>query len=257
MLAQVLKRTQRKQTQTLDEESRMDRSLQREFMRVAEGYLPGIQRWKRAAQLLKEQPTQFVGALAEQWHFWKSRPLIDLQLQYDPRIRIGAHRKIQGTDILHVTGPEASIDIGDHVLLYRSCKLRALGQGQINVGNFCTFGSVQVYARSNITIGNYVLFSFGVYIQDYDPHPVDPVERRKDILNVHGVLPKEESSPAPLPEAKPIHIEDDVWIGANVTILKGVTIGRGSVIGAGSVVTKDIPPMSIAAGNPARVVRSL
>jgi acetyltransferase-like isoleucine patch superfamily enzyme len=53
----------------------------------------------------------------------------------------------------------------------------------------------------------------------------------------------------------PVVIEDDVWIGDRVTILGGVTIGRGSIIGAGAVVVKDIPPDSVAVGNPARVVR--
>lgn len=53
----------------------------------------------------------------------------------------------------------------------------------------------------------------------------------------------------------PIIIENDVWIGPNVTIFKGVTIGSGSIISAVSIVTKDIPKFVIAAGNPARVIR--
>ncbi|CAK4020276.1 probable acetyltransferase, family [Lecanosticta acicola] len=54
-----------------------------------------------------------------------------------------------------------------------------------------------------------------------------------------------------------IHIEEDCWIGGNVTILPGIRIGKGSTIGAASVVTKDVPPYSVAAGNPARVIRQV
>ena len=56
------------------------------------------------------------------------------------------------------------------------------------------------------------------------------------------------------PSAPPI-IEDDVWLGANVTVLPGRRIGTGSVIGAGAIVTHDIPPFAVASGNPAKVVR--
>ena len=54
---------------------------------------------------------------------------------------------------------------------------------------------------------------------------------------------------------QPVVIEDDVWVGANVTILKGVTIGHGSVVAAGAVVTKSCPPYSIIGGVPAKVLR--
>jgi acetyltransferase-like isoleucine patch superfamily enzyme len=54
---------------------------------------------------------------------------------------------------------------------------------------------------------------------------------------------------------KKIVIEDDVWVGANSVIMPGVTLGKGCVIGAGSVVTKDVPPMQIVAGVPARFVK--
>lgn len=55
---------------------------------------------------------------------------------------------------------------------------------------------------------------------------------------------------------KPVIIENDVWIGARVTILPGVRVGTGSIIAAGSVVTKDVPEYSIVGGNPAKLIRS-
>ncbi|MFS0782476.1 2,3,4,5-tetrahydropyridine-2,6-dicarboxylate N-acetyltransferase [Bacillus sp. 1P06AnD] len=59
------------------------------------------------------------------------------------------------------------------------------------------------------------------------------------------------------PSAKPVVIEDDVLVGANAVVLEGVTIGKGSVIAAGAVVTKDIPPYSVAAGIPAKVIKQI
>jgi maltose O-acetyltransferase len=56
-------------------------------------------------------------------------------------------------------------------------------------------------------------------------------------------------------EAKPVVIEDDVWIGVRVIILPGVTIHRGAVIGAGAIVTKNVPAYAVACGNPAKVIR--
>ncbi len=57
-------------------------------------------------------------------------------------------------------------------------------------------------------------------------------------------------------ELRPVVIEDDCWIGARTIILPGVRIGHGSIIGAGIIVTKDIPPMVVAVGNPAKVIKS-
>ena len=80
-------------------------------------------------------------------------------------------------------------------------------------------------------------------------HPLLPEER--------NVRQREDGSYYSLEYAKPITIEKNCWIAAGVTVCGGVTIGEGSVIGAGSIVTKDIPPNSLAAGNPCRVIREL
>ncbi len=97
-------------------------------------------------------------------------------------------------------------------------------------------------AAKRIEIGNRVLLGANVTITDTDFHPLDAHER---VTNpVAG-------------KNKPVKIEDDVFVGMNTVILKGVIIGRGAVIGANSVVTADVPAEVVAAGNPARVIRSV
>lgn len=87
-----------------------------------------------------------------------------------------------------------------------------------------------------VELGNGVAISDNVEIQDSDNHFIDG---QKDSMSA------------------PIKIEDNVWIGKNAIILKGVTVGKGSVIGAGAVVTKNIPPNSVAVGNPAAVIKTV
>lgn len=223
-----------------------------------------IEKMDKLIESFQTHPALFYRQAMDRLHFFAARPYISWQTSKDPRITVGDNPRIQGIDILNAIGPDASVVIGDDVILYRSCHLTAMGQGRIEVGDKCVFGNVQVFAREQIQIGSRVLFSFGVFVQDYDPHFIDPMRRRQELEKLHDEFrPRFTERPAAThpaleaTETKPIIIEDDVWIGANVTILKGVTIGRGSVIGAGSVVSKCIPPMSIAAGAPAKVIKAI
>lgn len=102
----------------------------------------------------------------------------------------------------------------------------------INYG--CSIGACQlIRIGPNCRIGTHVIMI------DNQFHRIEP-ERRDE-----------------RPPSAPIVLEDNVWIGARAIVLPGVTIGTGSVVGAGSVVTRDIPPRSVAVGQPARVVRNL
>lgn len=99
-----------------------------------------------------------------------------------------------------------------------------------------------------VTIGDYC--DFGPNVTIVTPgHPMLSSERR----SIHRC----DGSDVYVCWARPVHIGNDVWLGANVTVCPGVTIGDGCVIGAGSVVTRDIPPNSFAAGVPCRVIREI
>ena len=103
--------------------------------------------------------------------------------------------------------------------------------------------------------------AWGFTIYDHDSHSVNWDERMNDTVQEYEDVKKYNdpifSKDWSKVNTKPIIINDKVWIGMNVIILKGVTVGEGAVIGAGSVVTRDIAPWSVVAGNPARVVKIL
>ena len=91
--------------------------------------------------------------------------------------------------------------------------------------------------RGGITIGDNVFIAPKVNLVTLN-HSLDPALRSATV-------------------AKPIVIEDGVWVGIGATVLQGVTIGKNSVVGANSVVTRDVPPNTVVAGNPAKIVKKI
>jgi galactoside O-acetyltransferase len=135
-------------------------------------------------------------------------------------------------------------------------------KGSIIIGNNVHMGGVTLISRTMINIANDVTMAWGVTIYDHNSHSIYWEDRRADNKqafegyfrhNRNCVMNKNRAAVS----SHPVRIGDKVWIGFDVTILKGVTIGEGAVIGAKSVVTKDVPPWTVAAGNPARVVKIL
>lgn len=147
------------------------------------------------------------------------------------------------------------------------------GEGSIKIGNNCTigykkggyfrFGYCEFQARypnskillgnnikinnnlficcaKEIVIGNKVLIGEGVMFIDHDGHGINPEERLSSIGKMQA-----------------IRIEDNVWIGSRVTILKGTQVGKNSIIGAGSVVKGNFAENVIISGNPARIIKEI
>jgi len=169
--------------------------------------------------------------LADNSIFFGGVPLID-RCQ-DSKIIIGSQCKFLSDTHFNLAGI-------NHLTIIAT---RTPGSSII-IGEHCGFSGVTLIASQKIEIGNYVNFGVNSCVYDTDFHVIDPFQRRvqKDI----GDACK-----------SPVKIGDDVWVAANVLILKGVSIGNRSIIGAGSVVTHDVPDDCIYAGNPAKFIRRI
>ncbi|WP_289004987.1 acyltransferase [uncultured Parabacteroides sp.] len=140
-------------------------------------------------------------------------------------------------DTHFVAYKNACIEISGKVRVQTGCLFRIQANARLILGEDILFNSFDmIYCYDMIKVGNGVVIGPYVKIRDSDSH--------------HFEYPGYDKK-----TTAPIILEDHVWIGLNVTILKGVTIGEGAVIAAGSVVTKSIPPHCLAGGNPAKVLR--
>jgi acetyltransferase-like isoleucine patch superfamily enzyme len=159
------------------------------------------------------------------------------RFQYGTGVRLG-----EGTRIELLSG--SVLDIGDGVIVGRNAHFSVGEHGQLTIG---AGTAVQDMCRllGNVAIGKGCIFAPNVFVSSgnhtFDALPHLPI--------------KEQERVAPA-RSRPVRLFDDCWLGINVVVTPGVTIGRGCVVGANSVVTRDLPPYSVAAGNPARIFRS-
>lgn len=132
------------------------------------------------------------------------------------------------------------IEIGDYVAVHsRPIKTQITAEpgARVTIGALAgiNFG-VDIHAATSIEIGEAAMIGPLVSIHDTNFHPIGEGDKTK---------------------TKPIKIGDNTWLGRGVTVLAGVEIGDHSVVGAGSIVSRDVPPRTLVAGNPARVVREI
>lgn len=170
--------------------------------------------------------------------------------------KYGRHLRADGKVIVRVQR-KGAITIGNNfgvmarfmanlVGLTNCTVLFCWGEGRIQIGHDSGCSATIFSSRSSILVGDRVKIGGNVRIFDHDYHSLDYRIRRDPLLDTENVA------------TAPVTIGNDVFIGTNAIILKGVHIGDRSVVGAGSVVTlKEIPPDSLVAGNPARLIKKL
>jgi acetyltransferase-like isoleucine patch superfamily enzyme len=149
--------------------------------------------------------------------------------------------------------PEA-VRIGGGSTVYLGTMFDVGPRGRIRIGEFSLVNGAWFICDAAIEIGDYALISWNVVFMDSYRVALDARQRRRQLRKVPVAQPRRLLADAP---ATPIRIGRNVWIGFDCVVLPGVTIGDGSIVGARSVVAGDVPPFTIAAGNPARVIRKI
>ena len=174
------------------------------------------------------------------WATWARR--LSGNLVLGKRVRLFVPLRCDGEGVVHVSertklGYPMAARYGSGAIM-----LQARSEGAvIRIGRHCAFSNnVSIIAVESVEIGDDCLIGELVSIMDSDFHGIDPDRRR--------------AGPA---RTAPVKLQDNVWLGSRVIVQKGVTIGRNSIIAPNAVVTSVIPPDSIAAGVPARVIGSL
>ena len=137
------------------------------------------------------------------------------------------------------TPPYRKFSIGDYSVIESfACVNNAVGD--VMIGDHTRIGLHNTIIGP-VKIGSHVNLAQGITVTALN-HNFDDTEKRIDEQGV---------------STNPVAIEDDVWVGANAVILPGVTIGNHCVVAAGAVVTKDVPPHSLVAGVPAKVIKNI
>lgn len=166
-------------------------------------------------------------ARPRKWVSWFVNPW------YHKKGRHAVIRKNTRMDVM----PFNRFEIGDYSTIEDFCTINN-GVGDVIIGKETRIGMGNVIIGP-VTVGNCVMFAQNIVLSGLNHSYEDvslPVSKQKETTAL-------------------ITVEDECWIGANAVITAGVTLGKHCVIAAGAVVTKNIPPYSVAVGNPARVIR--
>jgi acetyltransferase-like isoleucine patch superfamily enzyme len=182
--------------------------------------------------------------------WWQKRRWYERNRRLSRRVRLARHAARGGFFIRQpVEGEllealdEGRLLIGEGTLLEPGCWLTLAPEARIEIGAGCFLNrNTMLAADERIEIGDHTMFANGCFVGDAE-HSFDDPDKP---ITRQGFTSK-----------GPVKIGANCWFGVNCAVTSGVTIGDRCVIGANSVVTQDLPPGSIAAGAPARVIREI
>jgi len=155
---------------------------------------------------------------------------------------------------LYRSAEPEGVRIGRGASVYLGTMFDVGRQGRVAIGAFTLVNGARIVCDAAIEIGDCCLISWNVVLMDTYRLPRDVAKRRRALQRVPRLDPRRAETGVP---GRPIRIGPNVWIGFDACVLPGVTIGAGSIVGARSVVSADVPPGTVVAGNPARVIRAL
>jgi carbonic anhydrase/acetyltransferase-like protein (isoleucine patch superfamily) len=155
--------------------------------------------------------------------------------------------------LFHSTQPEA-VRIGRGASIYLGVMFDLGRQARVAIGAFTLMNGSRIICDSKVEIGDYCLISWNTVLVDNWRLPARASARRRALQELAERSPRRIQAEQP---AAPISIANNVWIGFDSCVFPGVSIGEGSIVGARSVVVQDVPPFTVVAGNPARVIRQL
>lgn len=163
------------------------------------------------------------------------------ELRIDGEVTIGEYVNVGKYSVITVQ-PHGHLICDDYSWVGDNCEINASGIIQIGANSSLQHRTILI---GEVSIGANCLFGPNIYISSGQHHFDDRPELP---IRWQDAMPRDIRS-------KPISIGEDCWFGTNIVVMPGVRIGRGCVIGANSTITHDMPPYSIVAGSPARILR--
>ncbi len=186
--------------------------------------------------------------------------IIPISFRYRKTLKF--HRSSVFLKLFSISNPRHNkVIVGEDCLIAANVIFEGTG-GEVLIGNRVYIGSSKIFCRNRVVFEDNILVSWGVTFYDHNSHSLDYLDRRRDITNVLAGYKNENgdylnNKDWSSVKSAQIIIKSDSWIGMDAMILKGVTVGEGAIVAARSVVSKDVPPFTVVAGNPAKIVKYL